>query len=344
MHARRALRPLAYTILAAGLLAALTPGCRPAGDGRASGVADPIAEWRERWAREAEPDSDAPGAPGEVIAAISASRERLVAGDEAGARELLDQAAQASGRDAAALALLGESYLDIDPMRGQQLLRDAIKLDPGKPAYRTALAESLEETGQSEAALAELSAGVEAIPDSRDLRLDCATALIRAGDAEAAERVLTEPADLWRDLPAQTWDRVTAAEPGSGPDGLSGARRLIDQALGQLAQRHRLLASAAVLKGDLERATEEYRLSVEARRNGAAQLRLADLRVALGEEEEAKQAYLALAPRQARLARGRLERWDEVGFAAFSAEMKQFITAHPQEYTTISTPPEWETP
>lgn len=344
MDARRALRPLAYTLLIAALSVALTPGCRLTGGGRASGGSeDPIAEWRERWTPEIAPPTaagpDASAAENEAIAAL----QHLASGDEPGVREILDQAAQEHAQEPTALARLGEAYLDLDPARGQELLRAAIKLDPRTAEYRISLAASLEEMGQSEAALAELKAAVEAIPDSRDLRLACATALIRTGDGAAADRVLTAPADLWSDLAAETWEHATEAQSG-GEQGLSGARRLLDRALGQIAQRHRLLASAAVLQGDLKRAADEYEQSVDARRNWAAQLRLADLRVALGEEDAAKQAYLDIAPRQARLARARLERWDQVGFEAFSAEMKRFISAHAQEYTTIGTPPEWSVP
>lgn len=342
MAVRRAMSPSAWTLLIAALFTALTPGCRPTGEDRGADVSsDPIAEWRERWTPEiAPPSAQSPDAGSASDAAIAA-RQHLGAGDEAGAREILDQAAQAHAQDAGALARLGEAYLDLDPARGQELLRAAIERDGRNAAYRMALADSLEETGQSEAALAELQAGIEAIPDSRDLRLAYATALIRVGDAETAERVLTEPGDLWTRVPAETWERIARVEAAGTEQGLGNARRLIDQALGQIARRHRLLASAAVLQGDLARAAEEYRLSVEARRNGAAQLRLADLRVALGEETKAKEAYLGIPPQPARLARARLKRWDEVGFTAFSAEMKQFITAHPQEYTALREPPEW---
>lgn len=344
MDARRAFRPLAYALLVAALCVALTPGCRLTDGGRASDVSgDPIAEWRTRWATKAQPEPGAPQVPAAVLAAISAARERLAAQDDPGARESLDQAAQQHAEDAAALARIAEVYLEIDPARGQELLRAAIKLDRRNADHRLALAANLEEIGQSEAALAELKAAVEAIPDSRDLRLAYATALIRTGDGAAADRVLTAPADLWSDLAAETWEQATEAQSG-GEQGLSGARRLLDRALGQIAQRHRLLASAAVLQGDLQRAADEYEQSVDARRNWAAQLRLADLRVALGEEDAAKQAYLDIAPRQARLARARLERWDAVGFEAFSAEMKRFISEHAQEYTTIGAPPAWRTP
>lgn len=345
MAARRALSPPVWTLLIVALFTALTPGCRPTGEGRLSDVSgDPITEWRERWTPEIAPLSAQSPDAGSASDAAIAARQHLGAGDEAGAREILEQAAQVHAQDAAALARLGEAYLDLDPARGQELLRAAIEGDACNAAYRMALADSLEETGQSEAALAELQAGIEVIPDSRDLRLAYATALIRGGDAETAERVLTEPGDLWTRVPAETWDRIARIEPAGTEQGLSNARQLIDQTLGQIARRRRLLASAAVLQGDLARAAEEYRLSVEARHNGAAQLRLADLRVALGEETKAKEAYLGIPPRQARPARARLKRWDEVGFAAFSAEMKQFITAHPQEYTALGEPPEWPPP
>lgn len=343
-------------MLIAALCVALTPGCRLIGGDRASGGAgDPIAQWREAWtpelrARRTAQLADQYESPEDPMALIVAAQERLANDDQEGARQLLEQAVGAAAGDATVLLSAGSISLDLDPDRGLALMRDAISAAPNDPVYRISLARSLEDAGQPEEALAELKAGVEAIPDDHDLRLEYAAALIGGGDAGTAERVLTDPMELWLDLPGETWDAIANARPDAevmllvGQDRLRAARSLIDDTMRQIAQRHRLLASAAVLRGDIARAAQEYERSIEGRRNWATQLRLADVRVALGEEDAAKEAYLGIPPRQARPAQARLERWDRVGFEAFSAEMKQFITEHARDYAAPGRPPDWSVP
>jgi len=95
----------------------------------------------------------------------------------------------AAPRDARAHYFLGLAYAGLgEDEAALRHARDAVRLEPGEPAYETGLATVLLDEGRVPEAVVHLRRAADMAPHSPEVRLLLADTLRRAGDVDGMER------------------------------------------------------------------------------------------------------------------------------------------------------------
>jgi len=363
LHMRhKGLLAVIWLALFAGL-----PGCRDHQRVEPQGAPKPrldvLRPWREQWEAQQRRDSsermlnqalrEIRKDPNASDAHIQAARALQELGKTQAAIEHVAKALELADKDAVAWKSIGLYYLTYgDYGQAVTSLRKAQGLDSNMAHIDSLLLTALYQAGDQASAIEEAKRALQANPDNYNVRVLYAQWLIERGDPDEAEDVLLGARGQWRERFRSTWqplNQLRTVMPQGGQDDrsrqalqlLKTARSLLDEELSSYGAYCRLLVAANILQSSISGAMRWLETAQQADYQPNDQVRLADLLAAEGSIAEAKRAYISTGPEVAKYVRRRLERLDEVGAERFSAEMRQFVLAHREQYQSGAELPVW---